>query len=160
MMLPAYAQYSVTYSTSTSTATVFVTARSYGTVLPLFYITCRCVPGPPVFLRLTLKSWAGPEDEAIGHVADQSSNQLFWKAGWLLSGHVRGHQLQCYLCLGGVLHTRRCYDEPGRRIGTSLSASPNISCSCLSRQRPQLLLCHRHTSLSYLSMPCPRLKLP
>ena len=27
------------------------------TVLPLFYLTCRRVPGPPAFQRETLKSW-------------------------------------------------------------------------------------------------------
>ena len=38
--------------------------RTIITVLPLFYLTCRRVPGPPVFLRWTLKNWVWPGDEA------------------------------------------------------------------------------------------------
>ena len=33
--------------------------RAIITILPLFYLTCRHVPGPPLFLRVTLKNWKG-----------------------------------------------------------------------------------------------------
>ena len=51
--------------------------RTIITVLPLFYLTCRRIPGPPVFQRETLKSWEWAWGRGYLHMITTPWHQLY-----------------------------------------------------------------------------------